>query len=123
MMNLFHLENVKLSALIDDDEIYDYLNSSGLSTLDELLQLTEEQLKIDLGCTDEFVDDIRAILSGYGLELSEEEALDISFLSGEDSQREKAELLKKLMQKKKEQEAEISDLEAAEKTTRGERED
>ena len=116
-------ENVKLSALIDDDEIYDYLSSSGLSTLDELLQLTEEQLKIDLGCTDEFVDDIRSILSGYGLELSEEESLDISLLSGEDSQREKAELLKKLMQKKKEQEAEISDLEAADKTTRGERED
>ena len=71
-------ENVKLSALIDDDEIYDYLSSSGLSTLDELLQLTEDQLRIDLGCTDEFIDDIKDVLTGYGLELSEEEELDIS---------------------------------------------
>ena len=116
-------ENVKLSALIDDDEIYDYLSSSGLSTLDELLQLTEDQLRIDLGCTDEFIDDIKDVLTGYGLELSEEEELDISLLSGEDSQREKAEVLKKLMQKKREQEEEISALEDAEKSTRGERED
>lgn len=116
-------ENVKLSVIIDDDEIYDYLSSSGLSTLDELLQLTEDQLRIDLGCTDEFIDDIKDVLTGYGLELSEEEELDISILSGEDSQREKAEVLKKLMQKKREQEEEISALEDAEKSTRGERED
>lgn len=117
-------ENVRLSEIIEDEEIYEHLNSMGLSSLDELLQATEEQLKTILECPDEYVDEIKAILEGYGLELSEEENPDLIFLiSGDADQKEKAETLKGLMQKRREQEDEIKVLESSLEESKDERED
>ena len=120
------LENVKLSEIITSDELFNHLNESGLWCLNDLVQMTEEQLKTDLECTDEFVDDIKRILSGYGLELSEEEQIDIAAINGESaSQRKKVKTLKGLMAQRKKQEEEIGYLEEAMQDAQnlGERED
>lgn len=118
------LENIKLSDIIDSDELYKHLNDSGLWCLNDLVQITEEQLRTDLECSDEFVDDIKRMLSGYGLELSEEEQQDLPSIGvGDASQKEKAKTLKSLMKKRKDQEEEIADLEDAVLENQSERED
>lgn len=118
------LENIKLSEIIDSEELYAHLNEAGLWCLNDLVQITEEQLRSNLQCSDEFVDDIKRILSGYGLELSEDEQQDLSLISsGDDSKKSKVRVLKGLMKKRQAQEEEIADLKDAIHDNQSERED
>ena len=118
------LENIKLSEIIDSEELYTHLNEAGLWCLNDLVQITEEQLRSNLQCSDEFVDDIKRILSGYGLELSEDEQQDLSLISsGEASKKSKVRVLKDLMKKRQAQEEEIADLQDAIHDNQSERED
>ena len=120
------LESVKLSEIIESDELFNHLNEAGLWCLNDLVSMTEEQLKSELDCTDKMVIEIKSLLGAYGVELSDEEQEDViaADLTGR-NQSSKAETLKALMQKKKSQEEEIEQLVGTKnkRQNSGERED
>lgn len=111
-------DSIYLSQILENEELFNILNSSGFSNLGEIIGMTESELKEALEGAEEYVEEVKDFLAKYRLELREEE--EPVQENSEDTQTpNKAEFVKLLVTVNKAQTEEINRLETELENSKG----